>query len=156
MARQGVAHTKDKGVNPMNIYQMYHNNKNKFGFYVRRDTWGDSVARIVGIEGVEEGEKISGRYPYYGNPTVYAEFYQISTKDKLDWNDGELSCPGNYSYHLCNEQGQPPNTVLECLVRTDSIDSITRRLEEVNVSVSQYLAMLIKNDIGIDVQADVE
>ena len=87
---------------------MYHQNKCKFNFYVARDSWGYTVAKIIGIVGVTEGEKIPGKKPYFNNPEVIAEFYRADP----DWdnieqrcnsenflNSGKLSCPGNYSYY---------------------------------------------------------
>ncbi len=81
----------------MNIYQMYHKNGCKFGFIVQRHSWGNTIAEVTGIEGVQEGEKIKGRPPYYGNPVVYASFYKNGIFVS-EWT--ELSCPGNYSYEM--------------------------------------------------------
>lgn len=96
----------------MNIYQMYHSNDCKFGFYVIRDSWRTVIGRITKIEGVKEGEKIKGKSPYYGNPTVYVELYKVfDNEDGLAeelCNSGHfigeeiLSCPGTYAYTLAN------------------------------------------------------
>jgi hypothetical protein len=49
-----------------NIYQMYVENGCKFEFYVTRDSWsGSKYARVVSIEGVEEGIIIEGDPPYF-------------------------------------------------------------------------------------------
>ena len=92
----------------MNIYQMYKENNNKFGFYVIRDSWGTVIAKIISIEGVEEGEDINGNAPYFGNPKVNAEFYKVFDNEEdyafrlcNDYNlidVKELSCPGTYAY----------------------------------------------------------
>lgn len=90
-----------------NIYTMYHKNKCKFGFYVARDNWSYTVAKIIQIVGVTEGKKIIGKNPYYNNPEVIAEFYKIDpNEDNLEkkcnsvtfLNVNKLLCPGNFSY----------------------------------------------------------
>jgi len=80
-----------------NIYQMYAANGNRAGFYVRRNSWAQTYARVVAVDGREAGP-LSGRPPYYGNPPV--------TMDVYNW-DGTvravaqpLSCPGTYGYSL--------------------------------------------------------
>jgi hypothetical protein len=88
----------------MNIYQMYARNNFKFGFIVKRDSWGNTLAKIISIDGVEEGKPIKGKQPYYGNPKVKAQFFKTSnssecTDENID-NVSELSCAGNYSYEL--------------------------------------------------------
>jgi len=91
-----------------NIYTMYHKNKCKFGYYVARDKWGYTVAKIIQIEGVNEGKKILGKSPYFNNPKVFAEFYRVdpddeNIKEKCNaqtfLNINEVLCPGNYSYY---------------------------------------------------------
>ena len=86
----------------MNIYQMYHRNGCKFGFWVQRYSWETWVAQITGIDGVIEGEKIEGKPPYFTAPKVYADFY----KNGKFVNNGQISCPGSFGYniiHLSNE-----------------------------------------------------
>lgn len=92
----------------MNIYQMYYSNQKKFNFYVIRDNWVTIIAKVVAIENVEEGKSIKGRYPYFGNPIVIADFYKVEQNETGKpaelCKQGEfiertqLSCPGNYSY----------------------------------------------------------
>jgi hypothetical protein len=88
----------------MNVYQMYKQNGFKFGFFIQRYTWGNTVAKITRIEGVVEGEKIKGKSPYFGNPTVYAEFYNTVLPSKCDegtfLNIDTVSCPGTQGYSL--------------------------------------------------------
>lgn len=83
---------------------MYYANGKKFGFWIQRDSWGNTIARVVSIEGVTEGQEINGKKPYHGNPKVFAEFYKEEDKNNchagnLD-NISEVSCPGNYSYSM--------------------------------------------------------
>lgn len=86
----------------MNIYQMYYRNGKKFGFFVQRETWSNTIAKVISIDGVIEGEMIKGKSPYYQNQKVIAEFYnQRNKKDCNNNNIGntcEMSCPGNFSY----------------------------------------------------------
>ena len=84
---------------------MYYANEKKFGFFIKRDSWGNTIAKVISIEGVIEGEEIPGRGPYYNNVQVMAEFYKEDDKNNchsgnLD-NISEISCPGNYSYSMC-------------------------------------------------------
>jgi hypothetical protein len=89
----------------MNVYEMYYENNKNFGFWIKRNSWGYSIAKVISIEGVTEGEDIPGYAPYYSNPKVIAEFYKETNKD--DCHSGnlediiEISCPGNYSYYMC-------------------------------------------------------
>ena len=51
----------------LNIYQMYVKNHCRFGFYVHRDSWHPiRYAKVTAIEGVEEGNMIEGKPPYFG------------------------------------------------------------------------------------------
>lgn len=94
----------------MNIYQMYHHNNMQFGFYVIRDSWATVIAKIIEIEGVEEGKPIPGKFPYFKNQTVIASFYKVdNTEDDaaavlcmFGKNIGvdKISCPGSYAYRF--------------------------------------------------------
>lgn len=88
----------------MNIYEMYYENDKQFGFWIKRNSWGNTIAKVIGIEGVIEGEEISGSKPYHGNPKVIAEFYKQPKKENchsgnLD-NVSEVSCPGTFAYSM--------------------------------------------------------
>jgi hypothetical protein len=94
----------------MNIYEMYKANNYSFGFYVIRDSWETIIAKVTGIEGVEEGSPIYGRAPYYGSPKVYCEIYKVEDNTAARAVDlchtgrfvekTEISCPGTYSYNM--------------------------------------------------------
>lgn len=94
----------------MNIYQMYHKNNCQFNFYVIRDSWSTVIAKIIGIDGVNEGDSINGKPPYYGNPKVYAELYKVDDNESdiaerlchsgCFIEETELSCPGTYAYEM--------------------------------------------------------
>jgi hypothetical protein len=90
---------------------MYHLNGCRYGFFVKRNTWGRIIAKIIEIDGVVEGDRIKGRDPYYNNPKVKAEFYRVEgaryisnpidycISDSFD-NVNEISCPGTWAYSM--------------------------------------------------------
>lgn len=88
----------------MNIYEMYIENNNNFNFYVKRESWSNTIAKIILIDKVIEGEEIPGTAPYYDNLKVIAEFYKVDDKKNCHkgnlHNIGELSCPGTFKYTL--------------------------------------------------------
>ena len=85
----------------MNIYQMYVANGNKAGFYVVRDSWGNTIAEITTVGGKKEG-MLPGKPPYYGNPPVKADIYKKDTGSKINTN-ATISCPGTYAYTLVED-----------------------------------------------------
>lgn len=82
----------------MNVYQMYAHHGHQVGFWIVRDSWGNTLARVTEIEGATAGQKLLGRAPYHGNPQVLADFYNIS--GKLLSQRREVSCPGTYAYDM--------------------------------------------------------
>lgn len=56
-----------------NVFEMYVANGMRAGFWLRRTTWGNTCARVVDV-----GE-IKGPAPYFGNPKVYADIYDLRT-----------------------------------------------------------------------------
>ena len=88
----------------MNVYQMYYLNNKNFGFFIKRNTWGNTIAKVISIEGVIEGEEIPGPKPYHNNLKVIGEFYKEKNKinchcGNLD-NISEIRCPGTYQYSM--------------------------------------------------------
>ncbi len=57
----------------LNIYQMYVQNGQQVPFWLTRITWGGTIAKVIHV-----GD-FKGSAPYYGNPDVIAEFYDVST-----------------------------------------------------------------------------
>ena len=88
----------------MNIYEMYYENNKKFGFWVRRNSWGNTIAKIISIKNVTEGDDIKGKSPYFRNPKVIAEFYKKNNPDDCSIGDlentDEISCPGTFAYTM--------------------------------------------------------
>lgn len=83
----------------MNIYEMYLANRGA-GFWVRRQSWERTVARITSVGPLE------GRAPYYGNPQVLTDVYDLIAGALKEVN-AALSCAGNYTY----ERIDPPSWV---------------------------------------------
>lgn len=72
-----------------NIFEMYVANGNKAGFWLRRTTWSNSCARVV-----EVGE-LKGPPPYYGNPKVFADVFDLMTGEVRE-RRAKLPVPGTY------------------------------------------------------------
>lgn len=70
----------------MNIYEMYIL-KGDVDFWVVRQTWGKTVARVVHVD------ELTTPAPYYGNPKVLMDLYDIESGALLK-QDEPLSCPG--------------------------------------------------------------
>ncbi|MFI3156408.1 MAG: hypothetical protein QX199_09630 [Methylococcaceae bacterium] len=60
----------------MNIYEMYTENGDVAGFWVKHKTWKvGTSARVLLIDGLSFG-RLKGKAPYFvGNPPVLCEFY---------------------------------------------------------------------------------
>jgi hypothetical protein len=88
----------------MNIYEMYYENDKQFGFWIKRNYWANTIAKVISIEGVIEGGEIGGSKPYHGNPKVIAEFYNQSEKENCHSGNlehvTEVSCPGTFGYSM--------------------------------------------------------
>lgn len=83
----------------MNVYEMYKANKHQVGFWIVRETWGNTCAQVVSIKGAKAGKPLPGRAPYYGNPVVKADFYDMRT-GKCVSTKTEVSCPGTQAYRM--------------------------------------------------------
>jgi hypothetical protein len=73
----------------LNIFQMYAANGEQLGFWLRRTTWGNTCACVTSV-----GE-FKGPPPYYGNPIVLADIYDLRTGE-LKEKDARLPVPGTY------------------------------------------------------------
>jgi hypothetical protein len=82
--------------NKINIYQMYLENGNKAGFYVKRNSWSTQIAEIVSIDGKTSGE-LDGSPPYFNNPKVIGRFGRSGKAF-------EVTCAGTYGYTLIKEE----------------------------------------------------
>ena len=68
---------------------MYVANGCRLGFWLRRATWGNTCAKVTSV-----GE-LTGRAPYYGNPVVLAEIYDLETGALKD-AQARIPVPGTY------------------------------------------------------------
>jgi len=86
----------------MNIYQMYYHNGQKLKFFIKRNNWLNTIACVVSIQGITEGDDLPGKPPYFYNPKVIAIYwkewsYKKCCRDNID-NISNVSCPGTFSY----------------------------------------------------------
>lgn len=87
-----------------NVYNLYVQNGNQAGFYVRRNSWGNTLFFVASIGGKISGA-LSGKPPYYGNPTIKG-YYCNASKTRLPDSEvfgsskEELSCPGCYQWAI--------------------------------------------------------
>lgn len=72
-----------------NVFEMYVANGMKPGFWLRRTTWGNTCAQVV-----EVGE-FRGSPPYFGNPKVYADIYDLQSGELREAR-ARLPVPGTY------------------------------------------------------------
>jgi hypothetical protein len=72
-----------------NVFQMYVANGKQTGFWLRRTTWGNTCAQVVHV-----GE-LSEKPPYYGNPVVRANIYDLRSGKPQRLNV-RIPCPGTY------------------------------------------------------------
>lgn len=85
-----------------NVFEMYVANGHRAGFWVQRNSWGNTCALVKSVGGIESGE-LPGVPPYFsipgrGNPKVIVDVYDLWTGAVKD-RDTLLSCPGTYAYH---------------------------------------------------------
>lgn len=88
----------------MNIYEIYEQNGQKAGFYVKRKSWHTIYAKVLSIAGKISGP-LKGKPPYYDNPVVTVDVYH--TNGRLRNSNMSLYCPGSPSY----EKIQPPSQI---------------------------------------------
>ena len=91
----------------VNVFDMYEANGNRVGFWIRRNTWGNTVARVVSVADAESGplvKKPGSRYPV-GRTKVVAVFYNLHTGELL--NTSEVSCPGTFAYSQVETERLP-------------------------------------------------
>lgn len=72
----------------MNIFQMYEAYGFRPGFWIRRNTGGNTVAQVTSVE------PFKGPPPYFGNPKVYADIYDMD--GTLKEKGAKIPVPGTY------------------------------------------------------------
>jgi hypothetical protein len=55
----------------LNVFQMYVANGEQTGFWLTRATWGNTIAQMTSVGA------FTGPPPYYGNPEVRADIYDL-------------------------------------------------------------------------------
>ena len=73
----------------LNVFQMYAANNLRAGFWLRRTTWENTCAQVTSV-----GE-FKGPPPYYGNPTVLADIYELRT-GALKEQGVKIPAPGTF------------------------------------------------------------
>lgn len=77
-----------------NVFQLYEENGNRAGFWIRRDWWHRCYAFVHSIGGITSGP-LPGSPPYYGNPKVLVSI--VGSKCVRSGNY-YLPCPGSYQW----------------------------------------------------------
>lgn len=101
----------------LNVFEMYVANGNRAGFWVKRNSWGNTCALVKLVGGQESGE-MPGLPPYFGvkgkgSPKVIVDVIDLWTGQLKD-GDTLLSCPGTCGYEQiapppwCRADGNPP------------------------------------------------
>lgn len=73
----------------LNVFQMYVAYGRKPGFWLRRTTWGNTCAKVVSVG------TFMGPPPYYGNPPVRADIFNLQTGELKEAN-ARIPVPGTY------------------------------------------------------------
>jgi hypothetical protein len=91
-----------------NIFEMYHDNGDCAGFWVKRKSWGNTVARVLKVFGQESGP-LPGNPPYHGYSESKARKDSKCGVLMQVWYGMEkpeievMSCPGTYGYRELTE-----------------------------------------------------
>jgi hypothetical protein len=80
----------------MNIYEMYIDNGNGAGFWVKRNSWGNTCA-LVNMVGGRGSGALPGDAPYFLNVAVHADVFELATGRPKECNI-LLSGPGTFAY----------------------------------------------------------
>lgn len=72
-----------------NLFEMFIDNDCRPGFWLRRTTWGNSCARVMSVG------PLTGPAPYYGNPKVHADIFDLTTGELRETN-ARLPAAGTY------------------------------------------------------------
>lgn len=73
----------------LNVFQIYVANGEQPGFWLRRTTWGNTVAKVMSVG------PLTGPPPYYGNPQVRADLYDLASGEVKERNV-RIPVPGTY------------------------------------------------------------
>jgi hypothetical protein len=73
----------------LNVFQMFVANGERPGFWLRRTTWGNTCAQVTSVG------PFKGPPPYYGNPVVIVDIYDLETGE-LKESGVKVAVPGTY------------------------------------------------------------
>ncbi|GGZ39029.1 hypothetical protein [Asticcacaulis endophyticus] len=73
----------------LNVFQMYVANGEQPGFWLKRTTWDNTVAQVTSVG------PFTAAAPYYGNPEVCADIYELSS-GALKELGAKIPVPGTY------------------------------------------------------------
>jgi hypothetical protein len=76
-----------------NVFSLFFANERKLGFWIRRWTWTNTCAQVVAIA------NFKGPPPYYGNPAVTADIYDLTTGELRERVE-RLTCAGSYQWEM--------------------------------------------------------
>lgn len=77
------------GFSAQNVFEMYVANSEQAGFWIRRTTWENTCAKVTSVA------PLKGPAPYYGNPAVLADIYDLTT-GALKEASARIPVPGTY------------------------------------------------------------
>ena len=72
-----------------NLFEMFVTHGARPGFWLRRTTWSNSCAQVTSVG------PLTGPAPYYGNPKVHADIYDLTTGELREAN-ARLPAAGTY------------------------------------------------------------
>lgn len=73
----------------LNVFQMFVQNGKRPGFWLRRTTWENTCAKVTSVG------PFKGPPPYFGNPKVFADIYDLKT-GALRERGARIPAPGTY------------------------------------------------------------
>ena len=116
----------------VNIYEMYILNGD-VDFWVMRQTWGKTVARVVHVD------ELTTPAPYYGTPKVLVDLYDIESGALLKKNE-RLSCPGTSQYSQVDISTWSPAEALRTVTSTPPDPAFRKRMEAADKRAKQNAA----------------
>jgi hypothetical protein len=102
-------------------------------FWVVRQTWGKTVARVVHVD------KLTTPAPYYGNPKVLMDLYDIES-GALQKQNEPLSCPGTSQYTWVDISKWSPAEPLRKILTSPPDPAFRKRMEEAEKKAEQKAA----------------
>lgn len=87
-----------------NLYTYYYENEMRYGFFIKDETWKQSIAEVLFFKGVKQGEPLKGNPPYFNNPIAYCKLWFVTSKEAIATNTKfkiiKIYDAGTYRYSL--------------------------------------------------------